>query len=300
MSGIRKRSQATRTARPGPGAHPRAAPVVPADRDDRHRVAATAGQVDELDVEDDARDPLPREEVVRRGPREALEPALRVLDGADDPDRGQHVEDLAEQPPVRRLGRAHVAAVGLDPRSERDVVVLRARPPCSGSWSGGVAMSASAKTIRSEVAASIPLRTAAPLPPCGTDRSRSRGVASSGTCASGARRDERGRGIGAAVVDDQHLDPLGEAGRTRAPRPARARRRAAGSRTARRAPGRCGPPRRRPAGRWSGWRAGTSAEVYGTGRRSDGPARLPRAIGAPGRRVDGGCAGVVARAAASR
>ena len=89
----------------------------------------------------------------------------------------------------------------------------------SGSWSGGVAMSASANTIRSEVAASIPLRTAAPLPPCGTDRSRSRGVASSGTCASGARRHERGRGIGAAVVDDQDLDPLGEAGRAGRPVP---------------------------------------------------------------------------------
>ena len=35
---------------------------------------------------------------------EALEPALGVLDRADDPERGEQVERLAEQPPVERLG----------------------------------------------------------------------------------------------------------------------------------------------------------------------------------------------------
>ena len=44
-----------------------------------------------------------------------------------------------------------------------------------GSWSGGVAMSASAKTRRSPRAASIPARTAEPLPACPTHNSRSSG-----------------------------------------------------------------------------------------------------------------------------
>ena len=53
-----------------------------------------------------------------------------------------------------------------------------------GSWSGGVAMSASAKTMSSPSAASIPARTAEPLPAWGTLRSRSsRAVA---LCASAA------------------------------------------------------------------------------------------------------------------
>src|SRR5262245_53613206 len=41
-----------RQARPRP--HSRAAAVRPADRDDRHPVAAPPGEVDQLDVEDDA------------------------------------------------------------------------------------------------------------------------------------------------------------------------------------------------------------------------------------------------------
>src|SRR5438132_543977 len=48
----------------------------------------------------------------------------------------------------------------------------------SGIWSGGVAMSASANTIRSPVAASMPARTAAPLPTCATDNKPSSGAPS--------------------------------------------------------------------------------------------------------------------------
>ena len=54
-------------------------------------------------------------------PGEALEPALRVLDRADHPDRRELVERLAEHPPVPRLALAHVGAVRLDPAAERDV-----------------------------------------------------------------------------------------------------------------------------------------------------------------------------------
>ena len=102
-SGMRKRSHATRMARPNRATHPRAALVGPADRDDGERVAALAGQEDQFDVEHDARDLLAREQVVGDVAPEALEAALRVLDRADDPDRGEEVERLPEQPPVRRL-----------------------------------------------------------------------------------------------------------------------------------------------------------------------------------------------------
>ena len=47
------------------GMHPRAAPVGPADRHDGDPVAAPPGEVDQLDVEHDALDPLGFEEVVR-------------------------------------------------------------------------------------------------------------------------------------------------------------------------------------------------------------------------------------------
>ncbi len=62
-----------------PGTHPRAALVAPADRHDRELVAALAGQEDQLDVEDDAQDLLPCEQVLGRDARESLEPALGVL-----------------------------------------------------------------------------------------------------------------------------------------------------------------------------------------------------------------------------
>ena len=106
-----------------PSAHAGAALVEPADRHDGHPVAAPAREIDELDVEDDARDPLAREQVLRRLATEPLEPALRVLDRPDDPDRRQHVEALAEQPAVARLRRPHVRPIGLDARTEGDVVV---------------------------------------------------------------------------------------------------------------------------------------------------------------------------------
>ena len=86
-------------------------------------VAPAAGEVDQLHVEDDARDPLLAEEVVGRLAGEALEAALGVLDVADGPDRGEPVEGAAQQPPEAGLGAPHVAAVGLDPAAEGEVVV---------------------------------------------------------------------------------------------------------------------------------------------------------------------------------
>ena len=50
---------------------------------------------------------------------EALEPALRVLDGADDPDRGQQRGTSCPAPAASRLRRPHVRAVRLDPGCRR-------------------------------------------------------------------------------------------------------------------------------------------------------------------------------------
>src|SRR5450755_1799644 len=61
------------------GAHSRATLVGPLDRHDRDPVAAPAGEVDQLDVEYDAGHLLALEQVVSRGPSEALEAALGVL-----------------------------------------------------------------------------------------------------------------------------------------------------------------------------------------------------------------------------
>ena len=71
-------------------------------------------------------------------------------------------------------------------------------------------MSASAKMMRSDCAASIPARTAAPLPACGTTSTRSVVPASGFGVVSGAGADEIGRVVGAPVVDDEHLDPIGQ------------------------------------------------------------------------------------------
>src|SRR5450432_3952048 len=78
-----------------PGRHPRAALVRPLDRHDRDPVPAPPGEMDELDVEDDARDLLALEQVVGGRAGKALEAALGVLDRPHDPDRGAGMEDLA-------------------------------------------------------------------------------------------------------------------------------------------------------------------------------------------------------------
>ena len=156
MSGIRNRSQATRSA--SPAARRIREPRRSDQRigHDRHPVAAPPGEVDELDVEHDAGHPLAREHVVRRTPREALEAALRVLDGPDDPHRREQVERLARAGAGRAAGscacpsrRAGSGCRGRRPR--------RSSAATSGtSSSGGVAMSASANTIRSPVGGQHP------------------------------------------------------------------------------------------------------------------------------------------------
>ena len=217
------------------------------DRHDRQPVAAPPGEVDQLDVEDDARDPLRREQVVRGVAREPLEPALGVLDRADHPDRGEGVEHLAEQPPLGRAGSAHVGAVRLDPAAQRDVGGRRAPRRAAGSWSGGVAMSASANTTSSLSAASMPARTAAPLPPCGdaqqpTGRATARSTAS--RIPGGLARDRTRSAVPSVLPSSTTRTRSGPAGCPSPERPrGPGRPGGGGSRTARRGPGRAGSPR---------------------------------------------------------
>src|SRR3954462_13910041 len=106
---------------PCAGPHPRPSPVAPADRHDIDPVATSPSEVDKLDVEDDAGDLLPREQVVRGFPREALEPALRVLHRAVDPGRREEMDRLAKQPAPPRRALAQVGSVRVDAAPERDV-----------------------------------------------------------------------------------------------------------------------------------------------------------------------------------
>ena len=82
----------------------------------------------------------------------------------------------------------------------------------SGIWSGGVAMSASAKTIRSPSAASMPARTAAPLPAV-RDPEHVQSHVADGSRRLGSRLDDGDGLVRAAVVDDEDVDLLREVGR---------------------------------------------------------------------------------------
>src|SRR5688572_8394798 len=83
--------------------HARASLVEPADGDDRDPITAPAGEVDEFDVEYDARDSLAREKVLGCIAPKSLESALGVLHRPDHPYRCDQVEQLAEQPAVAWL-----------------------------------------------------------------------------------------------------------------------------------------------------------------------------------------------------
>ena len=74
-------------------------------------------------------------------------------------------------------------------------------------------MSASAKTTRSPSAASIPARTAAPLPPCGTRRTRSVDAVDARPPPPAGPRRCAAVVVRAAVVDDEDVDRLRQCGR---------------------------------------------------------------------------------------
>ena len=177
------------------------------------RVAAAAGEVDQLDVEDDARDPLPREQVLRRRSPEPLEPALGVLHRPDDPDRGEQVEHLPEQSAVARLRRAHVRPIGLDARPEGHVVVAERGDEQRDlvGWRRHVGVGEDDKVAGGGQHAGTD-RGALPAVRHALDTQRHAG---DGTCGLGPRLDDVDRGVRAAVVDDEDLDLFGEGGRAR-------------------------------------------------------------------------------------
>ena len=213
------------------------------------------------------RDPLPREQVVRRGSRvKPLNPHWVSWTGPTTQTDASTWKTWPSSRRYARLGRAHVAS-----RRAGSAIRGRRRGPASaatssGSWSGGVAMSASAKTIRSEVGGQHPAADGRALAAVRHRQEPQPGRHVVRDLRLGPRAHEGGRRVGAAVVDDEDLDPLGEAGRPGRPvaRALATAPQVAEQLVERRADARL--PRRRPAGRWSGWRAGTSAEVYGTGR----------------------------------
>src|SRR5688572_15391209 len=84
------------------GAHAGPALVVPANWDDRDPEVPAAREIDELDIEDDAGHALATEEVLGGFPSETLEPALRILDRPDHPERCQQVKDFPEHAAVAR------------------------------------------------------------------------------------------------------------------------------------------------------------------------------------------------------
>ena len=94
--------------------------------------------MDDLGVEDDAADLAAREQILRRFPRETLETALRVRHRSGHPERGQAVEDLAEQ----RVGGAAVFPRSLPSgwtRLPRAMSFVASASVSNGSWSAGVA-----------------------------------------------------------------------------------------------------------------------------------------------------------------
>ncbi len=121
----------------------------------------------------------------------------------------------------------------------------------SGIWSGGVAMSASAKTRRSASAASIPALTAEPLPPCGTVRS-SRESPSPPRSASASGRARTRAAVPSALPSSTTSTSISPGSCAAPGAPSRPSSPAgAGTRTARPAPAPGAPLRCRRAGRWS-------------------------------------------------
>src|SRR4051794_8408496 len=110
---------------PRANAHARSTPVRPLDRHDCDPIPTSTREVDHLGIEDDACDLLALEEVATDRRSKALEAALRVRHRTRDPRAGEQVEEAAQQPPMKRLARPTIGAVGLDAAAERHVGVSK-------------------------------------------------------------------------------------------------------------------------------------------------------------------------------
>ncbi len=160
--------------------------------------------MDDLGVEDDATDLLAAEQVVRRGPAEALEATLRVGNRTRNPARGQRVEYTAEQSAVEWLRPAPIAAVGVDPAAEGDVMagqrfgeqreLIGRRGEVSVGEQDEFALRVEHSGSHGRAFASV--RTA--------QQSQLSGRSGGGRVAIG---DDCSRRVGAAVVDDENLHP---------------------------------------------------------------------------------------------
>ncbi len=204
---MRNRSHATLSASSGPGRmrEPRTSSQRIGTTCDR--VAAPAREVDELDVEHDRGDLLSREQVLRGLAREALEPALGVLDVADDPDRREKVEHArparAGRPAASRACPSRLAGSGSRaprlrfPGPQRASGAPRAASPCR-------------RRRRRRGRRPRPASRLAPPRPC-----RRAGPAGWPALLVPVVRPSRlgpvahevGRAVGAAVVDDEDVDP---------------------------------------------------------------------------------------------
>ena len=122
---------------------------MPHHRHDDVTVAEAAGQEDDLGIEDDAPRSQAAEDVAARVASEALEATLRVRHVAGHPDAG----DATGRHGPAGAGRCGWLARRSDPsgwmRLPSARSYRRSASVSSGIWSGGVAMSASVKMMRS-------------------------------------------------------------------------------------------------------------------------------------------------------
>jgi hypothetical protein len=107
------------------GFHPRAAAIRPANWYNGDPQALPTREIDQFDVKHDARNALSPEHVCCGQSAKALEPALRVLNRPDDPNRGQGVERLSQHSAIPGLSLPHIRAIGLDATPECHIVFMQ-------------------------------------------------------------------------------------------------------------------------------------------------------------------------------
>ncbi len=143
-----------------------------------------------------------------------LKSTLGVLDRADNPDRREDVEYLAQQAAIWRLARPHVRAVGLDPGPQGNVMIRERRDQERElvRWCRHVRVSEDDQIRGRGQHPGAHSRALATVRHAQHPKGRSRGSAG---CTLRPRLDQRDRRIGAAVVHDHDVDRVWKAGGTR-------------------------------------------------------------------------------------